>query len=179
MLPWRWYDELACGDCGRLRIDKRGSEGDGKYVATHSYSYCSCCCCCEAHHDSQAKIYVSCADVIIIMCRQRLRQRLRQRQRLRLRPRRQVKNCYNLMATFQSVARQRDAAVDATTAGSGSCSDSLPQCPSVSESLSLRDCGMCSGLNVVSILCDTKLCFIVVSPNLECDFSVSNYICTY
>lgn len=90
-----------------------------------------------------------------------------------------MKNCYNLMATFQSVARQRDAAVDATTAGSGSCSDSLPQCPSVSESLSLRDCGMCSGLNVVSILCDTKLCFIVVSPNLECDFSVSNYIWTY
>lgn len=59
------------------------------------------------HHDSQAKIYVSCADVIIIMCRQRLSQRLR--------PRRQVKNCYNLMATFQSVARQRDAAFDATT----------------------------------------------------------------
>lgn len=131
MLPWRWYDELACGDCGRLRIDKKGGEGAGKYVATHSYSYCSCCCCCEAHHDSQAKIYVSCADVIIIMCRQRLRQR--RRQRLRLRPRRQVKNCYNLMATFQSVARQRDAAVDATTAGS----DSLTLCPSVPVSLNL------------------------------------------
>lgn len=123
-------------------------EEEEKHVATHCYC---CCSVCEAHHDSQVKIYVSCADVIIIMCRQRLR------------PRRQVKNCYNLMATFQSVARQRDAAVDATT--------QLELYLHLALSVSVSNLCLWDVLGaVVSILCDTKLCFIVVSPNLECDF---------
>lgn len=139
-LWWLWESK----DKGAVR-----EEEEGKHVATHCYC---CCCICEAHHDSQAKIYVSCADVIIIMCRQRLR------------PRRQVKNCYNLMATFQSVARQRDAAVDATT----QLELYLCLALSLSQWLSLSLWDVLEA--VVSILCDTKLCFIVVSPNLECDF---------
>lgn len=54
------------------------------------------------------------------------------------------------------------------TAGALSLSHSLSLSLSLPQWLSLSLWDVLGA--VVSILCDTKLCFIVVSPNLECDF---------